>query len=87
MDAIFVLGGVISGVVYALVELLKYIDIMPKRFLPLAGVAIGVIAGYLSYPFSDLDTVMRLWAGLVAGLGATGFFELIKTDKKKEELR
>lgn len=78
MNEILVLAGIISGIVLGLVKLVKEAEVVPKRFLPLVGLLIGVFAGLLSMPFSDLDVGMRLWAGLVAGLTATGFFELVK---------
>lgn len=85
MQEILILGGIISGVVYGLVELVKYTEIFPKRFLPLVGLIIGLIAGYAAFPFSDLDLFTRLWAGLVAGLGAVGFFENVKQVTKTGE--
>lgn len=84
MDEILVLGGVISGVVFALVELIKHSEVVPPRFLPYVGLAVGLTAGYAAFPFTELDLVMRLWAGLVAGLGATGFYEVVKGSKKEE---
>lgn len=84
MEEILILGAVISGVVLGVIELIKSTDAVPKRWLPLVGVFIGLVAGYFSYPFSSLSIEMRLWAGLVAALGATGFFELVKPIKKEE---
>lgn len=83
MDEILILGAVISAVVLGCVELVKYTNLVSKRFLPLVGIVIGLVAGYFSYSFTDLNVNMRLWAGLVAGLAATGFFELVKQNKKE----
>lgn len=85
MDEILILGGVISGVVFALVELIKHSEVVSPRFLPYVGLVVGLVAGYAAFPFTELDLVMRLWAGLVAGLGATGFYEVVKSSKKDKE--
>lgn len=85
MEEILFLGAAISGIVLGLIELIKATNAIPKRWLPLVGVFIGLVAGYFSYPFSDLSVEMRLWAGLVAALGATGLFELVKPVKKEEK--
>lgn len=85
MDDILILGAVISGVVLGLTELVKQTELVPKKYLPLVGVLIGLLVGFFSYPFTELGVEMRLWAGLVAALGATGFFELIKPINKGED--
>ncbi|TSB46526.1 holin [Alkalicoccobacillus porphyridii] len=87
MEIILILASIISPVVLALVELVKRTVQVPKRFLPLSAVIIGLIVGGLSYPFTDLDLGMRLWAGGLAGLSATGLFELSKkrTDESLHE--
>ncbi|MBP2002555.1 hypothetical protein J2Z69_003641 [Paenibacillus shirakamiensis] len=47
-----------------------------KKFLPLTGVIIGLIVGAAASPFTDLALTLRLWSGALAGLSATGLFEL-----------
>ncbi|MCM2674257.1 holin [Alkalicoccobacillus plakortidis] len=78
MEIILMLATVISPVVLAIIELLKRTVNLPKRFLPLIAVGVGLIVGGLSFPFTDLDLAMRLWAGGLAGLSATGLFEISK---------
>ncbi|MCL6458026.1 MAG: holin [Gorillibacterium sp.] len=65
--AVFVLAGV---------QLVKATVNVPKNLLPLIGLAIGLLIGLIAYPFTDLSLVLRLWAGGLAGLSATGLFEL-----------
>ncbi|OAB41432.1 holin [Paenibacillus glacialis] len=65
--AVFVLAGV---------QLVKSVVNVNKNVLPLIGLLIGLIVGFISYPFTNLELVLRLWAGGVAGLSATGLFEL-----------
>lgn len=79
------LATIISPVVLALVELVKRTLAVPKRYLPVIAVLIGLIVGGLSFPFTELEIAMRLWAGGLAGLSATGLFELGKRHKDESE--
>ncbi|MNC04400.1 Phage holin [compost metagenome] len=65
--AVFVLAGV---------QLIKTTIPVPKNIIPLIGVVIGLLIGLVAYPFTDLGLTLRLWAGALAGLSATGLFEL-----------
>ncbi|MFD5022272.1 holin [Paenibacillus sp. NPDC058367] len=67
MIAVFVLAGV---------QFVKSTFNVPKNILPLIGLVIGLLVGAATYPFTELELVLRLWAGGLAGLSATGLFEL-----------
>ncbi|MNW69413.1 hypothetical protein D3C74_484100 [compost metagenome] len=54
---------------------------VPKNLLPWIGLAIGLLIGWAAYPFSDLDLTLRLWGGALAGLSATGLFELVLSNR------
>lgn len=69
-------ASVLAVFVLALVQLVKNSITMPKNLIPFAGLAIGLLIGAAAYPFTDLDLTLRLWAGGLAGLSATGLFEL-----------
>ncbi|MDQ0205830.1 holin [Alkalicoccobacillus murimartini] len=90
MEIILMLATLISPVVLALVELVKRTVNLPKKYLPLLALALGLFVGGLSFPLTDLDLATRLWAGGLAGLSATGLFELSKNregttfDRRKE---
>ncbi|MEC0092928.1 holin [Paenibacillus macquariensis] len=66
----------LSVFVMAVVQLVKITINLPKNIVPLVGVLIGLLLGLAFYPFTDLQTVERLWGGGLAGLSATGLFEL-----------
>ncbi|MDH6670157.1 hypothetical protein M2277_000801 [Paenibacillus sp. LBL] len=68
--------------VLALVQLAKKTINMPVNIVPVVGLIIGVLVGAAAYPFTDLDLTLRLWAGGIAGLSATGLFELVFSDRK-----
>lgn len=65
--AVFVLAGV---------QFVKSTINVPKNILPLIGLVIGLVIGAVAYPFTSLELVLRLWSGALAGLSATGLFEL-----------
>ncbi|WP_415841685.1 holin, partial [Paenibacillus macerans] len=69
-------ASVLSVFVLAVVQLVKTTINLPKNWVPFIGVIIGVLIGAAAYPFTDMDLVLRLWAGGLAGLSATGLFEL-----------
>jgi len=77
MQEVLTFATVLIPVVTALVQLAKTTVNMPKRVVPIIGFLIGLIVGFAASPFTDLDTVLRLWSGGIAGLSATGLFEMV----------
>ncbi|GIP48372.1 hypothetical protein J53TS2_19630 [Paenibacillus sp. J53TS2] len=80
-------ASVLSVFVLALVQLVKTTVNLPKNLIPFIGVVIGVLVGAAAYPFTEMELALRLWAGGLAGLSATGLFELgnnrqVKTKEK-----
>lgn len=69
-------ASIIVVFVLAAVQLVKVTINVPKNLVPLVGVVIGLLIGWAAVPFTDLDTILRLWAGALSGLSATGLFEL-----------
>lgn len=78
MEQVLIFATILLPIVTALVELAKKTVRTPKNLIPLLSLVLGLIIGIVAYPFTDLDTVLRLWAGGFAGLAGTGLFELIK---------
>lgn len=76
METVLILATLVLPIVLALVELVKRTVNVKKNLLPLIAFGIGLVIGAVSTPFTDLDLVLRLWAGGLAGLAATGLFEL-----------
>lgn len=90
MTQVLMFATVISPFVAGLLEVIKRLAALPKNFIPLIAVVIGVVLGAVAYPFTDMDVALRLWAGAGSGLSATGLFELVQkrsghTTKIKEE--
>lgn len=84
MDAlnnVLAFATLISVFVLALVQLVKTTVSVPKNLLPWIGLVIGLLIGCAAYPFSDLELTLRLWGGGLAGLSATGLFELVLSNR------
>lgn len=76
MEQVLIFATVLAPVITALVELVKRSVPIPKRVIPATSLLTGMFIGAAAYPFTDLDLVLRLWAGGLSGLAATGLFEL-----------
>lgn len=76
MEAVLLFATVISPVILALVELIKRSVSFPKNYVPAVAFAVGLIVGVVAFPFTDLSLSLRLWAGGLAALAATGLFEV-----------
>lgn len=78
MEDVLIFATVLLPIVAALVELLKKTFPIRKNLIPAISVIVGLIIGAAAYPFTDMELVLRLWAGGFAGLAGTGLFELVK---------
>ncbi|MEK4142139.1 holin [Paenibacillus sp. FSL M7-0547] len=76
LNNVLTFATLISVFVLALVQLVKTAINVPKNLLPFIGLVIGLVIGAVAYPFTDLNLTLRLWGGGLAGLSATGLFEL-----------
>ncbi|WP_371069148.1 holin [Sediminibacillus sp. JSM 1682029] len=76
MEDVLIFATVILPIVTALVELAKRTVTIPKNIVPAVSFVVGIAIGAAAYPFTDLELVLRLWAGGFAGLAGTGLFEL-----------
>lgn len=69
-------ASILAVFVMSIVQLVKTALNINKNFVPVVGVLVGLLIGVVAYPFTDMDLVLRLWSGGLAGLSATGLFEL-----------
>lgn len=76
LNNVLAFASVLAVFVLALVQLVKNTVSLPKNAVPAVGLIIGLLVGAVAYPFTDMNLVLRLWAGGLAGLSATGLFEL-----------
>lgn len=90
MQQVLVFGSVLSPFVASLLQVIKRLAALPKNFIPLIAVVIGLGLGAVAYPFTEMPLILRLWSGTGAGLASTGLFELLQkregyTKKIKED--
>ncbi|MEK5038963.1 holin [Sporosarcina sp. FSL K6-3457] len=76
MTNVLIFATILAPIILAMVELIKRSATIKKNRIPLIAFAVGIFIGFAASPFTDLDLVLRLWAGGLAGLSATGLFEL-----------
>lgn len=84
MVEILAMATVIAPVTGGVVQVIKKATNVNKRYLPAVATVVGVLLGAAA-TFLDADLYLRLWAGGISGLAATGLFELGKN--AKEELK
>ncbi len=76
LNNVLAFASVLAVFVLALVQLVKTTVSLPRNLVPAVGLVIGLFVGAVAYPFTDMNLILRLWAGGLAGLSATGLFEL-----------
>ena len=72
--------GIIVGILIALSEFLKKLG-LEKKLLPISNVLFGIIAGFV---YLEGEVKIRILCGIIAGLTASGVFDLTKMFKKEE---
>jgi Bacteriophage A118-like holin, Hol118 len=83
MEQILAFATIIAVVVSMFVEMIKrtFFNLKPN-WIPAISFVIGLIIGAVSYPFTPMDLVLRLWAGGIAGWMASGIYETVSRTKK-----
>ncbi|ETT74151.1 hypothetical protein C173_10136 [Paenibacillus sp. FSL R7-277] len=76
LDNVLAFASILSVFILTLVQLIKNNTRLPRNSIPFIGLGIGLLVGAAAYPFTELELILRLWSGGLAGLSATGLFEL-----------
>jgi hypothetical protein len=71
----------IAVIVGAFMEMVKRATPIPKNYIPAAAFVVGLVIGAVAYPFTEMDLVLRLWAGGIAGWISSGIYETVKQTK------
>lgn len=72
------------AIIIALAEMIKRLEIVPKKFIPLIDVILGIISGLVVFGYSmGLGAIKGVILGLAIGLSACGLFSGIKNVKGK----
>jgi len=82
---IFMIAMVMVAIVLSVSEVLKRTFKINTQYIPITSVVIGIFIGLVFWPISDYPVYVMLMAGFVAGLTASGTFDLLKAAKKEGE--
>jgi hypothetical protein len=77
-------SSLLAPLVTAIMELLKRTFPIPKKYIPISSFFVGLLIGILASPLTEMDAELRLWSGGIAGLAATGLYEIGKKGKKSK---
>lgn len=64
-------------------EVLKKTFKLNTQYMPITSVVIGIFIGLVLWPLSEYPVYVMLMAGFIAGLTASGTFDLLKAVKKE----
>lgn len=73
------------AIVLAVAEVLKKTFNLNTQYIPITSVVIGIFIGLVLWPLAEYQVYVMLIAGFIAGLTASGTFDLLKAAKKDGE--
>lgn len=82
---IFMIAMVMVAIVLAVSEVLKKTFNLNTQYMPITSVVIGIFIGLVLWPLASYPLYVMLIAGFIAGLTASGTFDLLKAAKKESE--
>lgn len=72
------------ALIMALAEMIKRLDIVPKKFIPAIDVILGVVSGIVVFGYYlGFGAIKGVILGLAIGLSACGLFSGIKNISRK----
>nr|WP_246625060.1 holin [Fictibacillus nanhaiensis] len=77
-------SSLLAPLVTAIMELLKRTFPISKKYIPISSFFVGLLIGFIASPFTEMNAELRLWSGGIAGLAATGLYEIGKKGKKSK---
>lgn len=78
MTETLLFATILSPVVVGLVEVAKQTFKLGTQYAPITALTLGILVGIAAVPFTEMDWLLRAWAGGLAGLAAMGLFDLYK---------
>ncbi|PSL41693.1 A118-like holin Hol118 [Salsuginibacillus halophilus] len=85
MTEILATATAVAPIATAVVEAVKKSGVIPKSFLPIAALVVGILLGLAAAPVFGVSLLHSGWSGGIAGLSATGLFELGKKSKESAD--
>lgn len=87
LENIYAIAAVLVVTVLSVSEVLKQTLNINTRYMPIVSVMMGVAVGYGASFLTSHDTYVMLCAGFIAGLTASGTFDLLKASKKVSDTK
>lgn len=81
LSILFVIALATTGLITAIVQVLKTSFKIAKRMVPIVSVTVGILFGLLLQPITEFNLYTMALAGLIGGLAASGAFDLTKIAK------
>ena len=82
---IFMIAMMMVAIVLAVAEVLKKTFNLNTQYMPITSVVIGIFIGLILWPLAEFPLYVMLISGFIAGLTASGTFDLLKAAKKEGE--
>lgn len=82
---IFTVAAIMVAIILAVAEVLKKTFNLNTQYMPITSVVIGIFIGLVLWPLSEYPMYVMLMSGFIAGLTASGTFDLLKAAKKEGE--
>lgn len=82
---IFMIAMMMVAIVLAVAEVLKKTFNLNTQYMPITSVVIGIFIGLVFWPLAEFPLYVMLISGFIAGLTASGTFDLLKAAKKEGE--
>lgn len=76
---------IMVAIVLAVTEVLKKTFKLNTQYMPITSVVIGIFIGLVLWPLAEFPLYVMLISGFIAGLTASGTFDLLKVAKKEGE--
>ena len=74
---IFMIAMMMVAIVLAVAEVLKKTFKLNAQYMPITSVVIGIFIGLVLWPLAEFPLYVMLISGFIAGLTASGTFDLI----------
>lgn len=84
MTEILMMATIIAPVTSGVIQMIKKATQINKKYLPAIATLVGIGLGAVAY-FLDAEIGLRIWAGGISGLAATGLFELGKNTTESND--
>ncbi|MER1999516.1 MAG: holin [Lysinibacillus sp.] len=79
---VFIVAAAIVAIISAVTEVIKKTEKVSNRYMPIVSIAVGIFVGLALWPLTTYHWYLMTVAGVIAGLTASGTFDLAKVIKQ-----